>query len=404
MIKVHQENQIGYQPMNRGPNMSVATIERTVLDAIDRPDLCGGISDLPEILQRACGRLNLDLLMQCLQTYRSKSLISKVGWLLEAFEYELPPPLEKRLLDWSAGVKTYLVSPRAAGAVSVVEYSNKWGLLINADGFKRSAQHHIRFTSEEEKKMKESYQKTLERLTKLYLNSEQFNGVRGDRLALETEMDPVMARIVFRDLCIDGMIDIVSPRSFVNPYIKADRAIPKDIQLEDIDSELNEFCVYPSPKHLEKTVNKKRFPFYKMELAKGGGHLDIRYFHERVLDHYRAQPDSYIVNENPFGMGQHLGAFSGRSRRQRHKAWGAVRCPGVRQLSNEGRAICVLLRYLAQLAPDEQEYWSTFEMSSQQQDFIPDSADEVFSKWYYGLIRTKPAWHAEEEDNDDDES
>jgi hypothetical protein len=198
------------------------------------------------------------------------------------------------------------------------------------------------------------------------------------------------------------MIDIVSPRSFVNPYIKADRAIPKDIQLEDIDTDLTRFCVYPSPKHLEKAVKKKRYPRFKMELAKGGGHLDIRYFREEVLDFYRANPESYLVNEKPFGMGQRLGAFAGLPKRQRNRAWGAVRCPGVRQLSNGGQAICVLLRYLAQMAPDEQEYWSTFEIPSDQQDFIPDSADETFTKWYYGPVRTKPAWQIEELENDED--
>jgi hypothetical protein len=383
--------------------MSVATIERTVLDAIDRPDLCGGISDLPDILNRARGRLKLELLMEYLPTYRSKSLVSKVGWLLEAFEYEVPPTAEQQMLDWSAGVKSYLFSSRTPGADGVIEYSNKWGLLINAHGFKRKEGHHIRFTTDEANKMKESYKKTLERLTNLYLNSEQFNGVRGDRLALEAEMEPAMARIIFRDLCIDGMIDIVSPRSFLNPHIKADRAIPKDIQLEDIETDLTKFCVYPSPKHLEKTVKNKRYPYYKMELAKGGGHLDIKYFDQRVLDHYRAHPDSYIVNENPFGMGQRLGAFAGLPKRQRHKAWGAVKSTSVRQLSDGGRAICVLLRYLAQMAPDEQEFWSTFEMAPEQQDFIPDSADKVFTKWYYGLVRTKPAWQAEDKDNNDDE-
>ncbi len=403
MIKVTAENHIGCQPVTKGPNVSVATIERTVLDAIDRPDLCGGISGLPEIIERARVRLNFDRLMEYLPTYRSKSLVSKVGWLLEAFEYDLPRQLENQMLEWSAGIKSYLVSSRLPGADHVIEYSNKWGLSINAHGFKHTAGHHIRFTSDEEKKMKESYQKTLERLTKLYLNSEQFNGVRADRLALEAEMDPHLARIVLRDLCIDGMIDIVSPRSFVNPYIKADRAIPKDIQLEDIEAELTRFCVYPSPKYLEKAVKKKRFPYYKTELAKGGGHLDIRYFHEEVLDHYRAQPDSYIVNENPFGMGQSLGAFAGLPKRQRYKAWGAIRCPGIRELSNGGRAICVLLRYLAQMAPEEQEYWSTFEMSLEQHDFIPDSADETFTRWYYGSVRTKPAWQAEDNEDDADE-
>lgn len=113
------------------------------------------------------------------------------------------------------------------------------------------------------------YQKTLDVLTKLYLGSEQFNGVRGDRLALEAELDAVLARVVLRDLCIDGMIDIVSPRAFANPHIKADRTIPKDVQLEDLEMELSTFCVYPSPKQLEKPIKKKRYPYYKRELAKG---------------------------------------------------------------------------------------------------------------------------------------
>lgn len=88
-----------------------------------------------------------------------------------------------------------------------------------------------------------------------------------------------------------------------------------------------------------------------------------------------------------------------------NQAWRALRCPGVHQLSNGGQAICVLLRYLAQMAPDEQEYWSTFEMKPEAQGFIPDSADDVFTKCYYGPVRAKPAWQSEdlEDDQDDDE-
>jgi hypothetical protein len=39
----------------------------------------------------------------------------------------------------------------------------------------------------------------------------------------------------------------------------------------------------------------------------------------------------------------------------------------------------------------------------EQQDFIPDSADEGFTKWYYGRVRAKPAWQAEDQDIDDDD-
>ncbi len=251
--------------------------------------------------------------------------------------------------------------------------------------------------------MQQAYQKTLQRLTALYLNSEQFNGVRGDRLALEAEMDETMARIVFRDLCTDGLIDIASPKVFANPYIKADRSIPKDIQFADIDGELTKFCVYPSSKYLTEAVKKKRYPVYKMELARGGGQLDIGYFHDAVLDHYRADPAKYIVNEEPFGMGPGYENVKGLSRRQWHKAWGRIKCTGVRQLSNGKRAICVLLRYLTQLPADEQEHWQSFELTQHEQDFLPDSADEPFTKWYCGSVRSKPQWQTETNEDEDDE-
>jgi hypothetical protein len=52
------------------------------------------------------------------------------------------------------------------------------------------------------------------------------------------------------------------------------------------------------------------------------------------------------------------------------------------------------------MAPDEQEYSSNFQIPPEQQDFIPDSADEGFTKWYYGRVRAKPAWQAEDQDID----
>lgn len=52
----------------------------------------------------------------------------------------------------------------------------------------------------------------------------------------------------------------------------------------------------------------------------------------------------------------------------------------------------------------EQEYWSKFQIPIEKQDFIPDSADEPFTKWYFGTVRSKPAWQSEEnEEHDQDE-
>lgn len=148
-------------------------------------------------------------------------------------------------------------------------------------------------------------------------------------------------------------------------------------------------------------MKKSRFPHYKSELATGCGQLDIRYFDNKVLEHYLAHPEKYIVNENPFGMGQHHAAFKDVPKRQWNKVWGAVKCPGVRQLANGGRAICMTLRYLSQMPRDEQVHWAQFELPPEQCHFLPDSVDEVFTKWYYGRVRSKPAWEGTSHEDDD---
>ncbi|MBL0184897.1 MAG: hypothetical protein IPP97_04090 [Candidatus Obscuribacter sp.] len=136
LVKVAPTNYLGYQSLNRGPTVKVATFERTLIDCIDRPDLAGGISDLVEILERGKNRADLERLIHLLSGYSSKSLIKKVGFLLEQFDYSLTEVQTETLLKMSAGVKTYLFSPKLPGT-SKPRYSKKWRLIVNASGFYR---------------------------------------------------------------------------------------------------------------------------------------------------------------------------------------------------------------------------------------------------------------------------
>jgi predicted transcriptional regulator of viral defense system len=137
LIKIDQRNYVGYESLSRGPSVKVATLERTIIDCIDRPELAGGISDLVEILQRGKSRTNVDRILEYLPSYSSKSLVKKVGFLLEQFDYPMTESQIKSFLDLSAGVKAYLFSPRLQGTSSKHEYSRKWRLIVNASGFFR---------------------------------------------------------------------------------------------------------------------------------------------------------------------------------------------------------------------------------------------------------------------------
>ena len=135
LVKINARNYVGFEALNRGPEVKVATVERTVIDCINRPDLCGGISDLPEILKRARSKVNVERLLDCLATYGSKSLSKKVGYLLDYFGYELSQQADVELRQNNEGVKTYLFSPRIAGKSAIQHYSKKWRLVVNAPGF-----------------------------------------------------------------------------------------------------------------------------------------------------------------------------------------------------------------------------------------------------------------------------
>jgi predicted transcriptional regulator of viral defense system len=143
LVKVAPTNYLGFQSLNRGPSVKVATLERTLIDCVDRPDLAGGISDLVELLERGKKRADIEKVIDLLGSYSSKSLIKKVGFLLEQFDYPLTEAQTETLLTMSSGVKAYLFSMRLPGT-SKTKYSKKWRLIVNASGFYR------KHTAEEE--------------------------------------------------------------------------------------------------------------------------------------------------------------------------------------------------------------------------------------------------------------
>ncbi len=135
LVKINAKNNVGFEDISRGPNVRVATKERTIIDCINRPDLSGGISDIKEILERGRKQVNTDRLVNYLASYDSKSLIKKVGYLLEYFDYEVKEETIREMKSQTHGIKAYLFSQRLAGNATTYGYSKDWGLTINAPGY-----------------------------------------------------------------------------------------------------------------------------------------------------------------------------------------------------------------------------------------------------------------------------
>lgn len=134
-VHVKEENFVGFQNSSKAPNMRVATIERTIIDAIQHPDYFGGISDIPEILRRSVTRTNVEKVLEYLSTFGSKSLIQRVGFALDEFDFKMSTDQAQKLQDWSKGTFAYLFSASLPGTDRQRRYSSKWRLVINAPGF-----------------------------------------------------------------------------------------------------------------------------------------------------------------------------------------------------------------------------------------------------------------------------
>jgi predicted transcriptional regulator of viral defense system len=132
---VAKENFIGFQNISKAPNVRIASVERTLIDAVDRSDLCGGISDLPEIFRRASQRAQIDKILEYLPSYHSKSLVQRIGFMLQSFGYPLTTKQERYLQKWSQGNTAYLFAKNQLGTDTHDRYSAKWRLMINAPGF-----------------------------------------------------------------------------------------------------------------------------------------------------------------------------------------------------------------------------------------------------------------------------
>jgi len=134
-VHISASNFIGFQNSSKAPDMRVASVERTLIDVLDRPEYSGGISDIPEIFRRASARASVQKIIDLLPSYRSKSLVQRVGFMLEAFGYKVTHEQEQELQTWSAGNVAYLFTPGHSGTDTRSRYSSNWRLVINAPGF-----------------------------------------------------------------------------------------------------------------------------------------------------------------------------------------------------------------------------------------------------------------------------
>lgn len=105
----------------------VSDLERTILDGLDRPDLCGGIKEIARGIWNKQKQIDWKKMAQYANEYHSKAAVKRLGYILETLNLGLDciPLLEKII----SPKKDYiLLDPNG---LKIGTYLSRWRIRVN---------------------------------------------------------------------------------------------------------------------------------------------------------------------------------------------------------------------------------------------------------------------------------
>ena len=112
-----------------GKQFSVTDREKTILDMLDRPDLCGGMPEVLGAIQTALSEIEWDRLDEYVKKFPNRTALKRLGFLVQELGLHIPNR-ENRLELWreaiSRGVALLDPGVRPRGPIRTA-----WGIRVN---------------------------------------------------------------------------------------------------------------------------------------------------------------------------------------------------------------------------------------------------------------------------------
>ncbi|MBM3317727.1 MAG: type IV toxin-antitoxin system AbiEi family antitoxin domain-containing protein [Candidatus Eisenbacteria bacterium] len=113
-----------------GHPVRMATLDRALLDAIDRPRFAGGIGEVSRIVSRSIVKLSWDALVASASRYGSSALVQRLGYFLDLHHAEVPEAARAALVSMvRPGSKIQLGSRRRWGTSG--KLVRPWNVTLN---------------------------------------------------------------------------------------------------------------------------------------------------------------------------------------------------------------------------------------------------------------------------------
>lgn len=113
-----------------GQVVRMATVERALLDALDRPRYAGGIGEVSRIVRRGAGRVSWDRLLELAGRWQQSAIVQRLGHLLDLHGAGVPQAVREQLLGLaSPKSKAHLGSRRRWGTAG--RLARPWNVIEN---------------------------------------------------------------------------------------------------------------------------------------------------------------------------------------------------------------------------------------------------------------------------------
>jgi len=113
-----------------GSAVQMATIERALLDSVDRPALAGGMREVSSIVGRAARRVSWKTLVEYARRWNSSALVQRLGYYLDLHDAEMPAATRSAMLTLIVPhSKIYLGARRRWGTTGTL--AQPWNVVEN---------------------------------------------------------------------------------------------------------------------------------------------------------------------------------------------------------------------------------------------------------------------------------
>jgi predicted transcriptional regulator of viral defense system len=132
IVNLGKRKFFAYGPVDvLGHEVKMSDVEKTAIDCVDRPDLCGGFGEATYIFGRACWKANWDQIFGYLRIIGAAALIRKVGWLADHVGAPVPDYVRTDLLEISRKTKSKTVFGPMSPEPDAPGYQREWNLSVN---------------------------------------------------------------------------------------------------------------------------------------------------------------------------------------------------------------------------------------------------------------------------------